>query len=137
MHPGCKSIGHLMAKTHILPKYDSVSNIFTPSSAFKLLNIKEICLQCIKKNVTNIKYQDYVRFLTRLLFKLLYFSKNYKEKKCTNKIKPTVSVLLQEAHKGQIRGYTQGLQYDDQNKRLHKGHERKVHYSIVCRYTYN
>lgn len=81
MHPGCKSIGHPMAKTHILPKYDSISNIFTPSSAFNLLNIKEICLQCIKKkHVTNIKYQDYVRFLTRLLFKLLYFSMNYKEK---------------------------------------------------------
>jgi hypothetical protein len=44
------------------------------------------------------KSQDYEWCVTTLLFKSVYFSKNYKEK-CTNKINPIVAALLQEAYK--------------------------------------
>jgi len=102
MHQGCKSIGHLMAKTrNMIPTI----NILTAPSTFILLNTEEFCLQCIRK-CNKYEYRDYEMACNySILQNCLLFL--ITREKCTNKWKPIVSVPVT----GSPQRHKSGLQY--------------------------
>lgn len=68
--------------------------------------------------------------LTNLFFKTVYFSKNYKEKMYKQNKAHCISPVT-----GSPQRPESGLQYHCWNKRMYMGHQRKVCYSTVRRYT--
>jgi hypothetical protein len=112
-------------------KYDSTINILTAPSTVILSNTERVfACSARSENVTNTKYWDYEWLVTTLFFKTVYFAKDYKEKMYKQNKAQCISPVTDSMQRPDS-----GLQYHRWNNRLYTGHQRKVCYSTVRRYT--
>jgi hypothetical protein len=131
MHQGFKSIGHLVAKTCTLQNMIplSTNSLHHPLSYCRIL--KSFACSALRENVTNMKYWDYEWLVTTLYFSELFTLLTITRKKSTNKIRAQCISPVTESPQRP----NSGLQYYCWNKKVYTGHQRKVCYSTVRRYT--